>query len=280
MNALVVVADEDPFNLKLLEEVFESEGYSVISASNGNEVLDIVARQSPDLLILNVGMPVGALEVLGVLRDDERLSRLPVVLVAGQEELGACEKGFELGAVDYITKPYRVFEIQQRVRNALRLYRAEKAKDGTNPRLTALVDSITGVGTARQMRISLEYEYMRAMRYGHNLTCIVVALGPKPEISKANLSALAKQLGQCVRGVDQMFYWQHGQFVLLLPETDLAGALVVRSRIQSALSDAAWSSAGSKAVCHFGSSTHGKAKYTDFDTLLKEASATKNMSKI
>ena len=115
MGALVLVADHDPFNLRLLHEACEAAGYDVVTAAVGPEVLTMVARQPPDLLLLDCKMPqLDGFEVLRILKADINLQEIPVVLITDADDVDARGRGIKLGAEDYLTRPYRVFEIQQR----------------------------------------------------------------------------------------------------------------------------------------------------------------------
>ena len=248
MTALVLVADDDPFNLRLLQELCEGVGYRVVTAADGSAVLDVVARERPDLILLDVGMPVlDGFEVLRILKSDADLSSIPVSLVtaAGDEE--SRSRGIELGAEDYVAKPYRVFEIQQRVRNALRTRAAETevARARERIRSSELVDPLTRAGTSQQLIVSLDYELTRAARYKHPLTCIVVRIANYVDVverggqdaAEGALVQLTGGLRACIRAIDHLFRSDLEEFVLLLPETDAPGAIVVRGRIEERARD-------------------------------------------
>lgn len=248
MTSLVLVADDDPFNLRLLQELCEGVGYRVVTAADGSAVLDVVARERPDLILLDVAMPVlDGFEVLRILKSDADLSGIPVVLVtaAGDEE--SRSRGIELGAEDYVTKPYRVFEIQQRVRNALRVRAAETevARARERVRSSELVDPLTRAGTSQQLIVSLDYELTRAARYKHPLTCVVVRIANYVDIvenggqdaAEGALVQLTGGLRACIRAIDHLFRSDLEEFVLLLPETDAPGAIVVRERLEERAAD-------------------------------------------
>jgi diguanylate cyclase (GGDEF)-like protein len=248
VSALVLVADDDPFNLRLLQELCEGAGYRVVTAGNGSDVLDVVARERPDLILLDVAMPVlDGFEVLRIIKSDADLSSIPVVLVTASGDEESRSRGIELGADDYVTKPYRVFEIQQRVRNALRVRAAENeaARARERVRSTELVDPLTRAGTSQQLIVSLDYELTRAARYSHPLTCMVVRLANYVDIVEKGgqeagegvLMQLADGLRTCVRGIDHIFRSDLEEFVVLLPETDAEGAGVVRGRIDERATD-------------------------------------------
>jgi len=240
MSALVLVADPDPFNLRLLHEACEAAGYDVVTAADGPEVLAMVARRPPDLLMLDAKMSeVDAFEILRILKADTSLVNIPVLLVTDEGDLEARRRGIELGAEDYLTRPYRVFEIQQRVRNVLRATRRDRLGIPESTPPADQHDPVTGAGTPSQLLISLDYEHTRAERYGHPLSCIVVRLGNSTELAAASedrtadraMALLGSGLKRCIRAVDHLFRLRRDEFCILLPETDSHGASYVLRRL-------------------------------------------------
>jgi diguanylate cyclase (GGDEF)-like protein len=244
MNALILVADADPFDLRLLSELCSTLGYDVVTAADGGAVLDAVARERPDLLLMDVALPVmDGLQVLRILKADQDLAQVPVVLVTGSGDDEGRRRGVEMGAEDYVTKPYRSFEIQQRLRNVLRLRAATPSTSGALAPAERLdiVDSLTGAGTTSQLHISLEYEFTRAVRYNHPLSCVVVrcvnyaqiATGLGGSAAQSVLVELAGALRGCIRGVDHLFRSSSDEFTVLLPETDARGCRIVVDRLEA-----------------------------------------------
>lgn len=241
MSALVLVADPDPFNLRLLHEACEAAGYDVVTAADGPDVLAMVARHPPDLLVLDTKMSeVDAFEILRILKGDPRLVSIPVLLVTDEADLDARRRGIELGADDYLTRPYRVFEIQQRVRNVLRATRRDRLGIPESTPPADQRDPVTGAGTPSQLLISLDYEHTRAERYGHPLTCMVVRLSNSQQIAAASddgttnraMALIGSGLKACIRAVDHLFRLRRDEFCILLPETDEVGASYVLRRLQ------------------------------------------------
>ena len=241
MSALVLVADPDPFNLRLLHEACEAAGYDVITAADGPDVLAMVARQPPDLLVLDAKMSeIDAFEILRILKADANLGSIPVLLVSNEGDHDERRRGIELGAEDTLTRPYRVFEIQQRIRNVLRATRRERLGIPESVPPADQRDPVTGAGTPSQLLISLDYEHTRATRYGHPLTCMVVRLCNAADIATASQDGTADRamgligagLKGCIRAVDHLFRLRRDEFCILLPETDGTGAGYVLRRLQ------------------------------------------------
>lgn len=244
MSALVLIAESDPFNLRLLQEVCEAAGHAVVTASEGAGALDIVARRRPDLVLLDVALASaaggthGGLDALRVLKADPELAPIPVLVTTHADDVEARRTAIALGAEDYVARPYRVFEIQQRIRNALRRVIAERRVLALGDE--ELLDPLTRAGSAAQMQISLEYEMTRAVRYGHALACLSLrAAGLDRVISELGREAgdgLIVQLTQgvrgCIRGIDHLFRADRDELVILLPETSASDARTVLDRLR------------------------------------------------
>lgn len=248
MSALVLVADDDPFQLRLLQEVCEAAGHEVVTAADGSAVLDAVARARPDLVVLDAVMPSpDGLEVLRILKADPLLASIPIVLVTDEADDESRARGVELGADDFVSRPFRIFDLQQRVRNALRVRNAEHAASEASRQVREIevIDPLTRAGTAQQLFISLHYEHVRAVRYAHALGVVVVRLTNLGELAAANgtdaadgaLVQLATGLRLCTRDIDQLFRASEDELALVLPETDAAGVAVVVDRLAGAERD-------------------------------------------
>ena len=241
MSALVLVADPDPFNLRLLHEACEAAGYDVITAADGPDVLAMIARQPPDLLVLDAKMSeIDAFEILRILKADATLDHIPVLLVGDEADHESRRRGIELGAEDTLTRPYRVFDIQQRVRNVLRATRRDRLGIPESAPPADQRDPVTGAGTPSQLLISIDYEHTRATRYGHPLTCMVVRLNNAADIAAVTeggsadpaMASIGAGLKRCIRAVDHLFRLRRDEFCILLPETDGTGAGYVLRRLQ------------------------------------------------
>src|SRR6266542_4302740 len=119
----ILVVDDIPENVRLLEAVLVSRGYEVLTATSGKEALDVVASAQPDLLLLDVVMPgMDGYAVCQALRDDEETAMLPVIMVTSS--MGAEKtKAIKSGADDFIPKPFNHDELLTRVRSLLRIKR-------------------------------------------------------------------------------------------------------------------------------------------------------------
>lgn len=113
---LILVADDEPLLLDLLEHRLALEGYRVVTAGDGGQAMDIARERRPDVIVLDNLMPVAdGLEVLRRLRDDADLAHIPVLMLTGvRADLNAVT-ALNLGAVDYLTKPFLPDELLARL---------------------------------------------------------------------------------------------------------------------------------------------------------------------
>jgi PleD family two-component response regulator len=241
MSSLILVGDEDPFNLRLLEEVCDAAGYRVLSAADGPQVLDVVARERPDVLLIDIALPkLDGFEVLRILKADAELCAIPVLLIAAHDDVESRGRAIALGAEDCVSKPFRVFEVQQRIRNALRAVRGDKhleRRDGSA--------SSAPPPARAELGMSLDYEFTRAQRYGHPLTLLRLAWGPmspplEPHVQRALRAQVTEVVRPCLRSVDQLFDAGEHELAILLPETDEDGADTVAERIRERIAGASF----------------------------------------
>ena len=141
---LVLAVDDVPANLAVLHELL-APGHRVRVATNGPRALRLAHETPPDLILLDVTMPgMDGFEVLARLREDPLTEDVPVMFVTAREDVHDEERGLDLGAADYITKPYDPVAVLARVRTQLELRRVRRALADRNAALEGEV--------ARRMR--------------------------------------------------------------------------------------------------------------------------------
>lgn len=117
----ILVVDDDKFNLTLMRELCESAGYRVLEAGDGTSALELVLQQPPDLILLDVMMAgKDGFEVCLELRSREETAELPIIIVTALDDLDSKVQGLELGADDYVTKPFGLQELLARIQAVLR----------------------------------------------------------------------------------------------------------------------------------------------------------------
>ena len=112
----ILIVDDEPFNVDYLEQELEGLDCEVISASNGQEALEKVRDAAPDLVLLDIMMPVmDGYAVLSQLKADSSTRDIPVVIISASNDLKSVVKGIQMGAEDYLPKPFEPTLLHARV---------------------------------------------------------------------------------------------------------------------------------------------------------------------
>ena len=120
MSHKILIADDEPNIVISLEYLLKREGYQVVVARDGQEALDAIARELPDLVLLDVMMPrKTGLEVCQAVRTDPRLNGVRILMLTAKGRDTEVAKGLALGADAYMTKPFSTRELVDKVRNLL-----------------------------------------------------------------------------------------------------------------------------------------------------------------
>jgi class 3 adenylate cyclase len=136
----ILIVDDEPFNLDLLEQELEEQNYTIERANDGAEALDKVPVFQPDLILLDYMMPkMNGLEVLRRLREDALYKSIPVILLTAKATQEDKVRGLDAGADDYVIKPFDSFELLARVRAMIRIKQMHDTLDEWNRSLTEKV---------------------------------------------------------------------------------------------------------------------------------------------
>ena len=140
----IMVVDDNPDNLKVLEDMLRQEGYEVRSFPRGRLALTAAMRNPPDLILLDINMPeMNGYEVCERLKSSEEVSGIPVIFLSALDETEDKVKAFRTGAVDYISKPFQFEEVYARVETHLKLHDLQRALKLQNEHLEETVAART-----------------------------------------------------------------------------------------------------------------------------------------
>jgi len=119
-DAKVLLVDDDPVILKLLQVNFEMEGYTVMTAADGVEGLEKARSERPDIVLLDIMMPrMDGLQVTQALKGDDSTKDIPIILLSAKAQASDVQAGRDMGADDYLTKPFDPLELLERVGDLL-----------------------------------------------------------------------------------------------------------------------------------------------------------------
>jgi two-component system sensor histidine kinase/response regulator len=141
----IMVVDDQPANLKLMETMLRQQGYEVRSFPRGRMALAAAGQQAPDLILLDITMPeMNGYEVCERLKSDDKLAQIPVIFLSALSETEDKVRALRCGGVDYISKPFQFEEVKARVETHLELYSLQRALQFQNERLEQAVATRTG----------------------------------------------------------------------------------------------------------------------------------------
>lgn len=167
-QASILVVDDTPVNLELLSDTLITEGYNVQSAIDGKTALKVACSLQPDLILLDVIMPdLNGYQVCEQLKTNPVTKDIPVIFLSANNDTSEKVKGFKLGAVDYITKPFQIEEVLLRIKNQLKLKAAQAQVDRLNTELEKRIQERTAqLETANQ---ELKHEIKERQQFAQML---------------------------------------------------------------------------------------------------------------
>ena len=220
----LLIVDDDKHNRLLLTELFEGE-YKIIQAKNGLQALERARAHAPDLILLDVLMPeMDGMAVIRALKRDDATRHIPVIFITALDSAADEELGLDLGAVDYIAKPFHPPIARVRVRNHLQIVHQRRLLEQI-----AALDGLTGIPNRRRFDEALAQEWSRCQRSGLPLSLIVADVDQFKQYNDTLghaagdrvLQGVAAALRQAARRPGDLAARYGGEeFVLLLPETD------------------------------------------------------------
>lgn len=176
MSTRILVVDDEPLYIRLLKVNLEQEGYQIVSASDGEEALEAISLNMPDLIILDVVMP--KLDGITVMQRIRQFSNVPIILLTALGEEQDRVKGLNIGADDYVVKPFSATELIARVRAVLR--RSQDQAEGTKSKVFTHGDLKIDIAKAEvwkgdhQIYLSAT-EYKLLIHFAHNLGKVLSA---------------------------------------------------------------------------------------------------------
>ena len=142
LAADILIVDDTPAVLQLLATLFVSRGHAVRALSDGKQALQSASSFPPDIILLDINMPdMDGYEFCAALKADPKLAEIPIIFMSGNDEISDKVKAFAMGGVDYVTKPFRLREIEARIETHLKIRRLQIEVKALNSSLQELVDA-------------------------------------------------------------------------------------------------------------------------------------------
>jgi diguanylate cyclase (GGDEF)-like protein len=256
-------------------------GFEFHSAYSGEEGLALAATLLPDVILLDVEMPKpNGFEVCRRLKDNPMLSNIPVIFLTGVTTVEEKVKGLNLGAIDYVTKPFDAAELQARIINSLR---NKELLDLLSKK--AMIDGLTGLWNRRYLDQRLAEELAFAKRHKNPMACVMADIDHFKSINDTHghgfgdlvLKGIANILQQLCRDEDICCRYGGEEFAILVRNTDGVRAKLLAERLRKVVETTPFKSGllSTVVTCSFGVADLG----TGSDDILKNADKALYVSK-
>lgn len=276
----VLIVDDSPTNIHALYAILSTE-HEVLFATNGEEALEVAARERPDLVLLDVVMPgLNGYQVLAALKREPATSQIPVIFVTAMGDIEDEAKGLSMGAIDYIIKPFSPGIVRIRVNNQLELKRHRDLLRELSTR-----DGLTGIANRRAFDEKLQQEWQRGMRSQSSLALVMIDVDHFKAFNDRYghtdgddcLRRVARALTVVpMRAADLVARMGGEEFGCILPDTDEIGARKVAEEMRLQIASLAYphvDGEGGIVTISLGTAVCQPALDDDPDALLRRADA-------
>lgn len=241
----VVLLIDDCYDVyRLLRARLRSESIDLVGVTSGAEGLQTALDIKPSIILLDLDMPeMDGFEVLRHLKSHPATLGIPVIVLSGIQSPHDKVTAFDLGAVDYITKPFELTELRIRVRSALRLFSLMRMLEQK-----AQIDGLTGLWNRAHFDERWEQEIERARRHGKPVSLAILDLDHFKSINDTYghpagdsvIQGLAKIVQRQARASDICCRFGGEEFVIVMPETPPEDARTLCERIRAELEETDW----------------------------------------
>lgn len=234
IDKTVLIIDDTTANLDIVSDFLMN--YDVIASSSGHEALEIVKSEKIDLILLDIMMPdMDGYEVCKILKSSRNTKDIPIIFLTSKSDEDSIELAYEIGGIDYVTKPFKPKELLAKVKRELYLQDLQEEL-----KLLASLDPLTKLYNRRYFMETAKQILELAQRNRTKTSLIILDIDKFKRVNdvyghKAGddvIIALSSNLLDISRKSDLMSRWGGEEFVLLLPNTDINGALIIAEKIR------------------------------------------------
>ena len=249
MNGTILVADDSMVVRAVLRRQLETDGHTVVEAVNGAEAIDACREYHPDVILLDVEMPVlDGHATLERLKADPQLKDIPVVFLTGRVDTADVVNGLRLGAHDYLRKPFEANELMARVSAALRTKWLQDELRTRNAELDRVsrIDMLTNIYNRRHLDEHLRSVISAARRHDRTIGVLLVDIDHFKDVNDehghlagdAVLREVAARLQAAMRTEDALGRWGGEEFLAVLTDTPPEGVRTMAERLRQVIAAA------------------------------------------
>ncbi len=240
----ILIIDDDTVIRTSLRINLQKAGYDVDEAENGKIGLNKAKVFQPDVIILDVMMPVmNGNEVCQALRQDLKFLDVFIIMLSGKSNAEDKIHGLDIGADDYISKPYNPKELLARIRVGIRSLEAKRL---------AIIDSLTKLYNRYYFNIVINQEIARSKRYKIDLSILILDIDHFKKVNDTYghaigdivLVEIADIIKENIRNTDTGVRWGGEEFIVILPSTDIEGSAIIAEKLRSKVETSSFSKAG------------------------------------
>ena len=233
----ILIVDDTPQNIQVLGTILRQEGYRINVAQNGKKAIETAHKVHPDLILLDVMMPeMDGFEACLKLRQSEETKDIPIIFLTAKKELDDVVKGFEVGGVDYVSKPFNSIELLARIRTHLDLWHKTRQLQGMADK-----DGLTMIANRRRFDAFYDLEWRRCLRNNASVSLVMIDIdffkNYNDYYGHLQGDTCLKKIAEivdlkCRRPGDLAARYGGEEFVAVLSETDLESARQVAEGIR------------------------------------------------
>lgn len=273
----ILVIEDHPDQRDLLAIVLQREGYRVVTASNGIEAIEKLQKEPVQIALSDIMMPkMDGFELIKSIRNDPGLKGIYMILITARIQEGDRVRGLDLGADDYITKPFSFSELLARVRVGSRVVQYQQ-----NLEHQTHIDPLTGLFNRRAFERKIAEEFERAKRYNHPISVLLLDIDNFKNINDTYghhggdtaLVKISAILREKTRQSDFPARYGGEEFVLILPETDQESAFQAAGKIHEEIRSQAFGTSAHRfaLTVSIGLSSTSAKEYADWRQMLDDA---------
>ena len=234
INKTILIIDDTLSNLDIVSDFLID--YDVIAINNGADAISIIHSEKIDLILLDIIMPdMDGYELCKLLKDDNSTEHIPIIFLTSKSDEDSIEMAYDIGGIDYVTKPFKPKELLAKVKRELYLQDLQEEL-----KLLASTDPMTKLFNRRYFTEMSESLLDLAKREKTQSAIIMLDIDKFKNINDTYghkvgddvIISLSKTLQEFTRKSDVVSRWGGEEFVILLPNTDLDGALTIAEKIR------------------------------------------------